>query len=106
MQSDNSSKLSMMQPNNHKRLNNLAWFLIDKDRNIKEGLELADKELKLQPDNYLYLDCKGWGLYKQRKYEEALEFIEKGWSSKPIYDHDIYLHLEAAKKAVAEQKNN
>ena len=106
MQSDNSGKLSMMQPNNNYRLNNLAWFLIDKNRNIEEGIELADKELKLQPDNYLYLDCKGWGLFKQHRYEEALELIEKGWSLKPIYDHDIYLHLEAAKKAVANQRSD
>jgi len=28
------------------------------------------------------------------------------WDFKPVYDHDIYLHLEAAKKAVANQKNN
>jgi tetratricopeptide (TPR) repeat protein len=104
MQSDKSSKLSMMQPNNTYRLNNLVWFLIEKDRNIEEGIELADKELKLQPDNYLYLDCKGWGLYKQRKYEKALEFIQKSWTLKPIYDHDIYLHLEAAKRAVANQR--
>jgi tetratricopeptide (TPR) repeat protein len=68
MQGDNSGKLSMMQPNNTYRLNNLAWFLIDKDINIKEGIELAEKELKLQPDNYLYLDCKGWGLYKQKRW--------------------------------------
>jgi tetratricopeptide (TPR) repeat protein len=95
-----------MQINNPYRLNNLTWFLIDKGRNITEGLELADRALILQPDNYLYLDCKGWGLYKQGKYEEALKFLEKSWSLKPVYDHDIYLHLEAAKKAATGQKNN
>jgi tetratricopeptide (TPR) repeat protein len=106
MLQDNPGELSSMQINNPYRLNNLTWFLIDKGRNITEGLELADKALILQPDNYLYLDCKGWGLYKQGKYEEALKFLEKSWSLKPVYDHDIYLHLEAAKKAVAGQKNS
>ena len=33
-------------------MNNLAYFLIDKDRNINEGLELVDKALKISPDNY------------------------------------------------------
>jgi tetratricopeptide (TPR) repeat protein len=103
MLQDNPGKLSSMQINNPYRLNNLTWFLIDKGRNITEGLELADRALILQPDNYLYLDCKGWGLYKQSKHEEALKFLEKSWSLKPVYDHDIYLHLEAVKKAVASQ---
>jgi tetratricopeptide (TPR) repeat protein len=65
-----------------------------------------DKALELSPYNYLYLDTKGWGLYKQGKYQEALAFLQKSWDLKPIYDHDVNLHLEAAKKAVAGQKNN
>jgi TolB-like protein/Tfp pilus assembly protein PilF len=101
MQSNNPGILNNMQTNNPLRLNNLAWFLIDKDRNINEGLELIDRVLKLQPENYLYLDCKGWGLYKQGKNEEALKVLEKSWELRPIYDHDIYLHLEAVKKAIA-----
>ncbi len=87
-------------------MNNLAWFLIDNDRNINEGLDLVDNALKSEPDNYVYLDTKGWGLFKQGKYREALEFLEKSWALKPVYDHGIYLHLEAAKKAVADQNND
>jgi tetratricopeptide (TPR) repeat protein len=99
-------KALFLEPDNSDRLNNLAWFLIDKDRNINEGLKLNDKALILSPDNYYMLDTKGWGLYKQGKYKEALEFIEKSWDLRPIYDHDLYLHLETVKKAVAGQKNN
>jgi tetratricopeptide (TPR) repeat protein len=99
-------KALFLEPDNSDRLNNLAGFLIDKDRNINEGLKLIDKALTLSPDNYYMLDTKGWGLYKQGKYKEALEFIEKSWDLRPIYDHDLYLHLETVKKAVAEQKNN
>jgi tetratricopeptide (TPR) repeat protein len=79
----------------------LGMFLIDKDRNISEGLALVDKALELSPDNFYYLHCKGWGLYKQGEYKEALRLLEKGDSLKPFYIHDLYLHLEAAKKAVA-----
>jgi tetratricopeptide (TPR) repeat protein len=95
-----------LEPENLGRLNNLAWFLIDKNRNINEGLKLVDKALVLIPDDYVYLDTKGWGLFKQDKYQEALEVLQKSWDLKPVYDHDIYLHLESAKKAVANQKNN
>ena len=99
-------KVLSSAPERPARMNNLAWFLIDNDRNINEGLDLIDNALKLEPDNYIYLDTKGWGLYKQSKYEEALKLIEKADSLKPVYDHELYLHLEAIKKAVASQKNN
>jgi tetratricopeptide (TPR) repeat protein len=85
-------------------LNNLAYFLIETDRNLNEGLELVDKALKLSPDSWYLLNTKGWGLYKQGKYQEALESLQKADSLKPVYDHELYLHLEAAKKAVASQK--
>ena len=92
-----------LEPENPARINNLAYFLINKDRNINEGLELVNKSLELNPENYNYLDTKGWGLYKQGKYHEALELLEKSWEFKPRYNHQIYLHLEATKKAVASQ---
>jgi tetratricopeptide (TPR) repeat protein len=99
-------KVLSSAPERPARMNNLAWFLIDNDRNINEGLNLIDNALKLEPDNYIYIDTKGWGLFKQGKYQEALEFLEKSWALKPVYDHEVYLHLEAVKKAVASQKNN
>ncbi|MCX6259545.1 MAG: tetratricopeptide repeat protein [Bacteroidia bacterium] len=95
-----------LEPSNPERMNGLAYFLIDKDRNINEGLELIDKALELSPDKYYMLDTKGWGLYKQGRYKEALEFLQKSWDSNPFYSHEAYLHLEAAKKGVAGQKNN
>jgi hypothetical protein len=55
--------------------------------------------LILSPDNYLYQDTKGWGLFKQGKYEEALKLLNISWNSKPIYKHEIYLHLQAATNA-------
>jgi tetratricopeptide (TPR) repeat protein len=99
-------KALSLEPENPEMLYNLAFFLIDKDRYINEGLELVGKALVLSPENYEYLDKKGWGLYKQGHFKEALDILQKSWELKPIYDHDLFLHLEAAKKAVAGQKNN
>jgi tetratricopeptide (TPR) repeat protein len=98
-----------LEPENPIRINNLAYFLIDKDRNVKVGLEITDKALGLSPDDYTCLHSKGWGLYKQGKYIEALDMLQKSWDlrrEKAIYNHEAFLHLEAAKKAVAVQKNN
>jgi tetratricopeptide (TPR) repeat protein len=98
-----------LEPENTVRINNLAYFLIDKDRNVKEGLELADRVLGLNPDDFASLYCKGWGLYKQGEYKEALEILQKSWDLRmknAIYNHEAFLHIEAAKKAFASQKNN
>jgi tetratricopeptide (TPR) repeat protein len=86
-------------------INDFAYFLIDKDRDLNEGMELADKALDLSPDNYNYLHTKGLGLYKQGKYNESLGILQKSWDirmNNAIYDHSAFLHLEAAKKAVAD----
>jgi len=94
------------EPENPSCLNNLGWFLIHEDRNIDEGVELMDKALKIRPNSYLYLENKGEGLYKQGKYNEALDLLEKSWELRPVYNHSSYLLLEKVKKAVAEQLNN
>jgi Tfp pilus assembly protein PilF len=89
-------------------LNAVAYFLIDKDRNLKEGMDYIDRALKSSPDNYNYLHTKGWGLFKQGNYRDALELLQKSWDLRrqyAEYDHVSFLHLEAAKKAVAGQKN-
>ena len=102
-------KALSLEPQNPKRWNDLAFFLIDKNRNLSEGIKLADKALELNPDNYKYLESKGWGFYKQGKYPEALETLQKSWDLRrvqAVYDHGAFLRLEAAKQAVASQKNN
>lgn len=89
------------------RLNELAYFLVDKDRNVNEGMELVAKALNLQPDNHIYLHTRGWGLFKQGKYDEALEILQKSWDirmEKSKYSHLAYLQLEEAEQALAKQK--
>ena len=96
-----------LEPEKPSRLNDLAYFLIDSDRNLTKGIELANKALELSPDNYEFLHTKGWGLYKERKYKEALDILQKSWDlrrEKAVYDHTAFLHLEEAKKAFANQK--
>jgi tetratricopeptide (TPR) repeat protein len=95
-----------LETGNALRYNNLAFFLIDNDRNINEGLELIEKAMELNLDEWYYADCKGWGLYKLGKFRESVDYLQKSWQLKPFYDHDLYLHLEAAQKAVAGQKEN
>ena len=103
----NLRRAFVSEPEDPAIMNFLAYILIDKDRNINEGLELADKALELSPENYDCLHTKGWGLYKQGRYQEAMEILQKSWDLRmknAIYDHEAFLHLEVAKKAVASLK--
>jgi adenylate cyclase len=102
-------KALSLEPENPDRINTLCYFLIEKDRIVNECMALVDKALELSPENYNYLHTKGWGLYKQGKYQGALDILQKSWDlriQKAIYNHEAFLHLEAAKKAVANQKNS
>jgi TolB-like protein len=102
-------KALSLEPDEPGRMNDLAFLLIDSERNITEGINLVDKALELKPDNYLFLHTKGWGLYRQGKYGEALNMLQNSWDlrrEKAVYDHQAFLHLDSAKKAVASQKNN
>ncbi len=97
------------EPENPFRMNALAYFLIDKNRNIDQGMELIDEALKLNPEDYNFLFTKGLGLYKQGKYIEAVEILQKSWDLRlknAVYYHDALLQLEAAKKNVADRKQN
>jgi tetratricopeptide (TPR) repeat protein len=92
-------KALSLEPDKPLRMNNLAFFLINTDRDVEEGLKLVDRALEMRPDDYRFLHTKGWGLYKQGKYAEALELLERSWNLRPLYIHPLYLHLEEAKKA-------
>ena len=104
----NEAELSIRQglaldPRNPSRMHDLARFLIDNDINVDEGMDLIQRALESRPDNWYYLDTRGWGLYKQGRYEEALKVLTDAWDLRPIYDHDGYLHIQEVEKAVAGQ---
>jgi tetratricopeptide (TPR) repeat protein len=82
----------------------LARFLIYNDKGTDEGMELIKKSLGKKPDDDNTLQLKGWGLYKQGKYEESVQLLSKMWGISIGFNPDLYDHLEAAKKAVVNQK--
>lgn len=96
-------KALSLEPENPVRMNNLAYFLIDKNRDTNAGLDLINSALEFGPDNFNFLHTKAWGLYKQANYEEAQKFINKTDSLKPIYIHEIFLHKQEIEKAIASQ---
>ena len=92
-----------LEPDNLYRVVNFAWFLVDNDVDIEEGLQLTEKVLALYPEYWPSLDTKGWALYKQGKYDEALSFLKEAWEHKTVYSHSVYLHIQEVEKALAYQ---
>ncbi len=93
-----------LEPDNPLRMNVLAQFLIENNRKLGEVQGLIDKAIQLAANKYdysSYTDTKGWGLYKQGKYNEALEVLQKTWDSAPYKIYSIKSHLDEVKKVVA-----
>jgi class 3 adenylate cyclase/tetratricopeptide (TPR) repeat protein len=90
-----------LEPNNPEFMYYLGNHLIVNNTSVDEGLELINKALLIESDNYLYLDAKGWGLYQLGQYSEANKYLEKAWQERPHYDHDIYLHLQEVRKILS-----
>ena len=66
-----------LDPDNYWRLNGLAAFLINNDRNINEGMNLINTAIEINPVNGFLLWTKGNGYYKQGKYKEALDLLQQ-----------------------------
>jgi AraC-like DNA-binding protein/TolB-like protein/Tfp pilus assembly protein PilF len=99
-------KALSMEPENPVRMKTLADHLIDRNQNLDEVVELMDKAMKNAPnkfDYYNYSDTKGWGLYKQGKYQEALDILQKTFDATPFKLYTLKAHFEEVKKAVSEQ---
>lgn len=94
-----------LEPDNLYWANEFAWFLIDNDINVQEGLDMLDGILASYPEYWPSLDAKGWGLYKQGKHEEALKLLKDSWHLKPAYVHNGFLHIQEIEQAIAKQSS-
>jgi len=50
-------------------------------------MEMIVPLLEGNPQHAGYLYVYGMGLYKQGRYQEALETLQKSWDLRPYYDH-------------------
>ncbi len=66
-----------MNPNNEHVLNNYSYYLSLRNERLDEAAEMCEKLMQMSPDNSTYQDTYAWVLYKQGKYDEALELIVK-----------------------------
>jgi tetratricopeptide (TPR) repeat protein len=64
-------KLMAEDPLNADAMNSLSYMLTENGQRLAEAIDLAQRALKLEPDNPAYLDTFGWALFKQGKTAEA-----------------------------------
>jgi AraC-like DNA-binding protein/tetratricopeptide (TPR) repeat protein len=99
-------KALLLDPDSPAILYRFACFLTETGRSLDEVPRLMDRAMefaKNKVDYYNYLDEKGWGLYKQGSYNEALAIIEKAWDEAPFKLYLLRSHLEEVRKTAAMQ---
>jgi tetratricopeptide (TPR) repeat protein len=88
--------LLKQSPRNPIALNNLGYFLLERNERFVEALNLIQQAVNIDPTNPSYLDSLGWAYYKLEKFEEAERHLKNAArlaiSSATIYEHlgDVY----------------
>ena len=102
-------KALSLEPGKLSRINTLANFLVENNRNLKDISGLMDKAMEMAKDSVTYYNCsdtKGRALYKQGLYKEALDVLQKTWDKAPFKLYTYKSHLEEVKKALSELEKN
>lgn len=100
-----------IDPDDSLVLNNYAYNLALTGQNLEKAAQMAKKAVQLDPYNQNDLDTYAWVLYKQKKYEEALQWEKKaidngGDTSGVVMEHygDILYKLGKHKEAMEQWK--
>ena len=76
--SDEAYERSLVNnPDNVFTLNNYAYYLSVRNEKLDKAAEYAKRANELQPKNSSFEDTYAWILFKQKKYAEAKQWIEK-----------------------------
>lgn len=96
-----------VSPRNPIALNNLGYFLIERNERLDEAVKLVQQAIEIDPENPSYLDSLGWGYFKTGKLDLAEQNLKKALKIDPfsatMLDHlgDVYQkqgNIELAKQ--------
>ena len=76
-------RLLDQQPNNLVTLNNTAYLLAESLGRAEEAVPLAQRAVKLAPNNPLVLDTYGWTLFRTGAFESAYRMLSRSVQIKP-----------------------
>ncbi|MGC2235815.1 MAG: tetratricopeptide repeat protein [Pyrinomonadaceae bacterium] len=71
-------------PGNPIALNNLGYFLLERNERFEEAIDLIRQALKIDPNNPSYLDSLGWAYFKLGKYTEAEKYLKNASRLAPL----------------------
>jgi tetratricopeptide (TPR) repeat protein len=83
-------------PNNATALNNLGYFLVERNERLTEALEMIQRAVRANPNNSSFLDSLGWAYFKLGRLDEAerhlTEAARRNATSVAIQEHlgDLY----------------
>lgn len=80
------------EPDNATALNNLGYFLAERNARYNEALPLIEKAVSIEPLNGSFLDSLGWVHYKMGRLQEARGHLEKA-AQYARRNANIYEHL-------------
>ncbi len=83
-------------PNNATALNNLGYFLVERNERLEEALGMIQKAVNSDPTNSSFLDSLGWAYFKLGKLDDAerslTEAARRDPTSSTVQEHlgDLY----------------
>lgn len=96
-----------INPDNLLALNNYAYLLAVEGRDLDKAERMSYRTIQERPDDINSLDTYAWILFKQKKYTEALVYIQQALDlakepAEELYSHagDIYFWNGEHEKAV------
>jgi tetratricopeptide (TPR) repeat protein len=100
-------KVLEIDPSNDNVLNNYAYYLSLRNKNLEKAETMSKKSNDLVPNNNSYEDTYGWILYQMKKYDDAKTWIGKaldsgGKNSGTILEHygDVLFKLGDVENAL------
>ena len=101
-----------LNPKNATVLNNYAYYLSVRGVRLNDAEKMSRQSLVIRPGEGTFLDTYGWILYKQGKYNDALDYIQQAVDAAgeradgTLYDHlgDAQWRTGAKDKAVESWK--
>lgn len=79
------------QPDHSYALNALGYFLVDRNERLEEAEGYLVKAYELSPEDAAITDSLGWLYYRQGRYPEAIEILQKAYAM--MADAEIAAHL-------------
>lgn len=61
---------------NYGCLNNYAYYLSVENKDLDRAAQMSYRTVQAEPDNSTFLDTYAWILFMQKKYAEALQYID------------------------------